>query len=96
VDNTRPTGILKKVVVLTSEANQGVEFTFIGRIFTLYYGEGKRVKEYRYCDGFSARSNDLILNDDKPCAEFRSVGEEMNSNGPVDVMHSEDSSAFSA
>jgi hypothetical protein len=96
VDDTRPTGISEKVVVLASEANQGAEFTFIGRIFTLYHGEGKRVKEYRYCDGFSARSNDLILNDDKPCAEFRSVGEEMDSNGLVDAMHSEDSGAFSA
>jgi hypothetical protein len=96
VDNTRPTGISEKVVVLTSEANQGAEFTFIGRIFTLYHGEEKRVKEYKYCDGFSARSNDLILNDDKPCAEFRSVGEEIDSNRPVDAIYSEDSGAFSA
>jgi hypothetical protein len=70
IDDTRPTGISEKVVILTSEANQGAEFTLIGRIFTLYYSEGKRVKEYRYCNGFSARSDDLILNDDKPCAEF--------------------------
>jgi hypothetical protein len=96
IDDTRLIGILEKVVVLASEANQGAEFTLIGRIFTLYYGEGKRVKEYRYCDGFSAKSDDLILNDDKPCAEFRSVGEEMDSDGPVDAMYSEDSGAFSA
>jgi hypothetical protein len=51
VDDTRPTGISEKVVVLASEANQGAEFTLIGRIFTLYHGEGKRVKEYRYYDG---------------------------------------------
>jgi hypothetical protein len=94
IDDTRPTGISEKVVVLISKANQGAEFTLIDQIFTLYYSKGKRVKEYKYYDGFSTKSNDLILNDDKLYVEFRSVGKEMDSNRLVDTIYNEDSSAF--